>query len=72
MDLCHVAVGKVDGYWEFDLQPWDSAAGFIIAQEAGAIVTQMDGSDYSIYNNNILVTNPFLHNEMVKEIRSFI
>ena len=72
VDLCHVAVGKVDGYWEFDLQPWDSAAGFIIAQEAGAIVTQMDGSDYSIYNNNILVTNPFLHNEMVKEIRSFI
>jgi len=72
VDLCHVAAGKVDGFWEFDLHPWDTAAGFIIAREAGAIVTQMDGSDYSIYNNNILVTNPILHDKMVKVIRSII
>ena len=72
VDLCHVAAGKVDGFWEFDLHPWDTAAGYIIAREAGAIVTQMDGSDYSIYNNNILVTNPILHDKMVKVIRSII
>ena len=72
VDLCHVAAGKVDGFWEFDLHPWDSAAGFINAREAGAIVTQMDGSDYSIYNNNILVTNPILHDKMVKVIGSII
>ena len=72
VDLCYVAIGNVDGFWEFDLHPWDTAAGFIIAQEAGAIVTQMDGSNYSIYSNNILVTNPFLHNRMVKEIGSII
>ena len=72
VDLCHTAIGIVDGFWEFDLHPWDTAAGFIIAREAGAIVTQMDGSDYSIYNNNILVTNPILHDKMVKVIRSII
>ena len=68
VDLCHVASGKVDGFWEFDLQPWDTAAGILIAQEAGCLVTQMNGSDYSIYDNNILVTNPKIHIEMVKNI----
>ena len=68
VDLCHVASGKVDGYWEFDLKPWDSAAGILIAQEAGCVVSQMDGSDYSIYDNNILVANPKIHREMILEI----
>ena len=72
VDLCHVASGKVDGFWEFDLQPWDTAAGILIAQEAGCMVTQMDGSDYSIYDNNILVANPQVHSKMVAEIRPFI
>ena len=72
VDLCHVASGKVDGFWEFDLKPWDSAAGILIAQEAGCVVSQMDGSDYSIYDNNILVTNPNIHEEMILEIEKII
>jgi myo-inositol-1(or 4)-monophosphatase len=72
VDLCHVASGKVDGYWEFDLKPWDSAAGILIAQEAGCVVSQMDGSDYSIYDNNILVANPQIHGKMILEIKFFI
>ncbi|MBT4370020.1 MAG: inositol monophosphatase, partial [Candidatus Marinimicrobia bacterium] len=72
VDLCHVASGKVDGYWEFDLKPWDSAAGILIAQEAGCVVSQMDGSDYSIYDNNILVANPKIHREMILEIKKII
>jgi len=68
VDLCHVASGKVDGFWEFDLKPWDSAAGILIAQEAGCVVSQMDGSDYSVYDNNILVANPNIHREMILEI----
>jgi myo-inositol-1(or 4)-monophosphatase len=72
VDLCHVASGKVDGFWEFDLQPWDTAAGILIAREAGCMVTQMDGSDYTIYDKNILVANPQVHSKMVAEIRSFI
>jgi len=72
VDLCHVASGKVDGYWEFDLKPWDSAAGILIAREAGCVVSQMDGSDYSIYDNNILVANPKIHEEMILEIEKII
>jgi myo-inositol-1(or 4)-monophosphatase len=72
VDLCHVASGKVDGYWEFDLKPWDSAAGILIAQEAGCVVSQMDGSDYSVYDNNILVANPKIYGEMILEIENII
>ena len=72
VDLCHVASGKVDGYWEYDLQPWDTAAGILIAKEAGCIVTQMDGSEYSIYNNNLLVVNPKIHGEMMMLIRGIL
>ena len=68
VDLCHVASGKVDGLWEYDLKPWDTAAGILIAQEAGAVVSRLDGSDYSIYDNNICVSNPSIHQEMVGEI----
>lgn len=72
VDLCHVASGMVDGYWEFDLKPWDSAAGIIIAKEAGAKVTQMDGTEYSIYDTNILVTNSFLHEQIMQQISIII
>jgi myo-inositol-1(or 4)-monophosphatase len=58
----------VDGFWEYDLKPWDTAAGMLIAQEAGAVVSRLDGSDYSIYDNNICVSNPSIHQEMVGEI----
>ena len=71
VDLCHLAAGKVDAFWEFDLKPWDTAAGFIIAKEAGAVVTQLDGSDFSIYDNTILATNPFLH-QIIKEKANLI
>ena len=72
VDLCHVASGKVDGFWELDIKPWDTAAGILIATESGCIVTQMNESDYSIYDNNILVANPKIHSEMIKEIKSVI
>jgi len=69
VDICHVACGKVDAYWEFDLSPWDSAAGIVIAQEAGAKITRMDGGDYSIYDKQILISNGRLHNQMLQEIK---
>ena len=72
VDLCHVASGKVDGFWELDIKPWDTAAGILIATESGCIVTHMNESDYSIYDNNILVANPKIHSEMIKEIKSVI
>ena len=72
VDICHVACGKVDGYWEFDLSPWDSAAGIIIAAEAGAMITRMDGGEYSIYDDQILISNGQLHDRMLQEIKVYL
>jgi len=72
VDICHVACGKVDGYWEFDLSPWDSAAGIVIAEEAGAKITRMDGGDYSIYDNQILISNGHLHDAIIQEIKAHL
>ena len=71
IDICHVAKGQADGFWEYDLAPWDSAAGILIAKEAGCMISQLDGSEYSIYNNNILVTNGIIHKEMVEEFSNY-
>ncbi|MBL7014286.1 MAG: inositol monophosphatase [Candidatus Marinimicrobia bacterium] len=72
VDMCHVACGKVDAYWEFDLSPWDSAAGIVIASEAGAKITRMDGGNYSIYDNQILISNGHLHDAMIHEIKAHL
>ncbi|MEE8340985.1 MAG: inositol monophosphatase family protein [Candidatus Neomarinimicrobiota bacterium] len=66
VDLCHVASGKVDGYWEFDLQPWDSTAGVLLIKEAGGKVTKMDGNIYSINHPQLLATNGKIHDKMLK------
>ncbi len=68
VDLCHVASGKVDGFWEFNLHPWDTAAGILIVEEAGGKVSKMDGSPYSIYDNEILATNGVIHPYMSEQI----
>ena len=72
IDICHVATGQVDGFWEYDLSPWDSAAGILIAREAGCIVSQLNGKKYNIFNNNILVTNGIIHKEMVEEFINYL
>ena len=69
IDICHVATDQADGFWEYDLAPWDSAAGILIAKESGCTVSQLNGSEYSIYDNNILVTNGRIHKEMVEEFK---
>lgn len=66
IDLCHVASGKVDGFWEFDLKPWDTAAGFLIVREAGGKITKIDGSKYSIHKPQLLATNGKIHDEMIE------
>ena len=72
VDLCHVASGMVDGFWEFDLKPWDTAAGILIAFEAGANVSRLDGSEYSIFDDQILVTNGIIHQSMVDKMIGFL
>lgn len=65
VDLCHVALGVVDGYWEYRLKPWDVAAGVLILEEAGGLVTTMDGIQYSVFDRSILASNGLLHDQML-------
>ena len=71
IDICHVATGQADGFWEYDLSPWDSAAGILIAKEAGCMISQLNGAEYNIYKNNILVTNGIIHKEMLEEFSNY-
>jgi myo-inositol-1(or 4)-monophosphatase len=65
IDLCYVACGRFDGYYEFFLHPWDSAAGFLIVEEAGGRVTDFKGNPYSPYQEKILATNGRIHDELL-------
>ena len=65
MDLCWVAAGRFDGFYEHKLQAWDSAAGFLIVEEAGGRVTDLKGVHYSPYQPGILATNSLIHDEML-------
>jgi len=66
LDLCYVACGRFDGFWELDLYPWDCAAGGLIIKEAGGKVTKFDGLKHSHYDKEILVSNKFIHKQMVQ------
>lgn len=66
LDLCYMACGRFDGFWEQNLKPWDTAAGFLIAKEAGALVTDFSGMPFSPYRNEILATNGNIHQEMLE------
>jgi myo-inositol-1(or 4)-monophosphatase len=65
IDLCWVAAGKFDGFYEHKLQAWDSAAGFLMVQEAGGKVTDYAGNDYSVYQPHLLATNGHIHDELL-------
>ncbi len=69
-DLCYVANGNFDAFWEYALSPWDTAAGVVIAQESGAIVTQCNGNPWFVDSDSILVSNPEIHKEMVSVINN--
>lgn len=64
LDLCFVACGRFDGFWEEGLKPWDTAAGYLIAREAGATVTDFSGAYYSLDKKEILATNGLIHTAM--------
>lgn len=69
LDLCYVAAGRFDGYWEMRLSPWDLAAGSLIAQEAGAKVSDLKGGrDYLEPPYSILAAAPNIHAQMLKEL----
>lgn len=68
LDLAYVACGRVDGYWERGIAPWDVVAGIILVQESGGNVTAYDGSPMKIESGRILATNGHLHNSLSQEL----
>lgn len=70
IDLCWVAAGRLDGFYEHKLEPWDSAAGFLIVEEAGGKVTDFEGNKFSVYQHRLLATNGRIHDEMLDVINN--
>lgn len=64
LDLCYLACGRFDGYWEENLHPWDTAAGMLIARQAGATVTDFSGMAFSPDKKELLATNGILHQKI--------
>ena len=70
LDLAFVAAGRLDGYWERNLSPWDIAAGQIIVREAGGIVSGIEGHDNALTSGNVVCGNEFVHAELVKILKA--
>lgn len=70
LDLAYVAAGRLDGFWELKLKPWDVAAGVLLIREAGGVVTTFDGSSYDVFNGRIVASNGLIHDEMVTMLDS--
>ena len=68
LDLCAVAAGRLDGFFEFNLKPWDIAAGALIVQEAGGIVTDMSGNEGWLESGDIVAANPKVLAQMLQII----
>lgn len=69
LDLCYVAAGRFDGFWEVKLSPWDMAGGVVIVREAGGRITDLRGNGHSIYQPELLASNGRIHQEMLDVIR---
>lgn len=70
IDLCWVACGRFDAFWEHQLNAWDSAAGFLVVEEAGGKVTDFEGNAYSPYQPKLLATNGKIHDQMLAVIQN--
>ena len=65
LDLCYVAAGRLDGFWEVNLHPWDMAAGILLVTEAGGKVSDFNGAPLSIYGRRVVASNGVIHAAMV-------
>ena len=70
LDLCNVAGGRYEGFWEFNLNPWDTAAGVLIVQEAGGRVTDFSGGPFQIDSRETLASNALIHEELLAEFQN--
>jgi myo-inositol-1(or 4)-monophosphatase len=69
LDLCSVACGRLDGFWEFNLNPWDTAAGVLIVEEAGGRVTDFQGGAFQLNSRETLASNGLIHDALLHEFQ---
>lgn len=72
IDLAYLAMGRLDGFWEVDLKPWDIAAGILIVKEAGGVVTDLSFNDQYLESGNIIAGNPKMHQLMYQLIEPYV
>ena len=65
LDMAYVACGRLDGFWEFKLNPWDTSAGYLLVEEAGGTVTHFDGGKFTLDSREVLATNGLIAGEML-------
>ena len=70
LDLCYVAAGRYEGFWERELNAWDVAAGALIVKEAGGIATDLNGGKDYVYGRSIIVGNGAIHGELMKKLKA--
>jgi myo-inositol-1(or 4)-monophosphatase len=71
IDLCYVAAGRLDGFWEQRLHPWDVSAGALLVEEAGGRVTNLSGGPFDSRRGEAIASNGFVHSAMVETIEEF-
>ncbi|KAG8069880.1 hypothetical protein GUJ93_ZPchr0006g40657 [Zizania palustris] len=67
-DMSHVGLGITEAYWEYRLKPWDMAAGVLIVEEAGGVVSRMDGGEFTVFDRSVLVSNGLVHDQLLHRI----
>jgi myo-inositol-1(or 4)-monophosphatase len=70
LDLAYVAVGRLDGFWEFNLSPWDTAAGYLLVMEGGGQVTDHQGAGYTGWETGVVATNGRIHAAVLTELEA--
>lgn len=70
LDLAYVAAGRLDGFWEYGLSPWDVAAGYIIIREAGGFISEIDGKNNPVFNKSVLASNQPLSQDLRQVLNS--
>jgi myo-inositol-1(or 4)-monophosphatase len=69
IDMCYVACGRFEGFYEENLKPWDTAAGLLLVEEAGGRITTFDGGPYDPFSANIVASNGLLHQELLDMVQ---
>jgi len=72
LDLCYVACGRADGFWEWRLYPWDTAAGSLIVEEAGGKISNFFDEPFSVHGEQTLASNGLLHREMIEVLQQVL